>query len=55
MRLLTKAGGAHAELVGLLGRLLWRKWRSPHSYARWAVLAAMRACHLRAKPWPQAL
>ena len=54
MRLLTKAGGAHADLVGLLGRLLRRKWRAPHSYVRWAVLAALRACHLRARPWPQA-
>ena len=54
MRLLTKAGGAHADLMGLMGRLLWRKWRAPHSYVRWAVLAALRACHLRAKPWPQA-
>ena len=54
MRLLSKAGGAHADLVGLMGRLLWRKWRAPHSYVRWAVLAALRACHLRAKPWPQA-
>ena len=26
MRLLSKAGGKHADLMGLMARLLWRKW-----------------------------
>jgi len=26
MRLLSKAGGQHADLIGLMARLLWRKW-----------------------------